>query len=388
MRGSIRKRGNSYYIRYYDKNGKQVEKVGGKTKKEAESKLNEILYTLENGSPINSNMLLSSYLEMWLEDYIKNEKTDNTYDKYKNSIEKYIIPNLGDIKLKDLKVIHIEKFIKKLKSTKINYGNKQKTISPTTVQTYYGILRTALNKAVKLQMLNDNPCKFIDTPKRSKFKANILTPEEIKLLKYKLNLNTYNDYIFNLALDLTLELGLRRGEMCGLTWDNIDFENKTITLDKALIRIENEYVISDLKTDASYDTLPISNSLCEKLKSHKNIQKLNKLKYGSTYIKFNTFNSINYNLIFCWENGKYIIPSHFLQRLKRLMKQCQIEKNIRWHDLRHTNATLLLEGGVNIKTVQERLRHSLIQTTMDTYAHVTEKMNREATNAITNILNL
>ncbi|WP_195987041.1 tyrosine-type recombinase/integrase [Clostridium sp. D53t1_180928_C8] len=388
MQGSIRKKGSSYYIRYYDKNGKQIERVGGKTKKEAQLKLNEILYTLENGGPINSNMLLSAYLEMWLEDYIKDEKTHNTYDKYKNSINKYINPYLGDIQLNDLKVIHIEKFIKKIKTTKINYGNKQKTISPTTVQTYYGILRTALNKAVKLQMLNDNPCKFIDTPKRSKFKANILTPEEIKLVKQHLNISKYNDYIFNLALDLTLELGLRRGEMCGLTWDNINFENKTITLEKALIRIENEYVISDLKTDSSYDTLPISNSLCEKLKAHKNIQKLNKLKYGFTYTNTNIFNNINYELIFTWENGEYIAPSRFLQRLKRLMKQCEIEKNIRWHDLRHTNATLLLEGGVSIKTVQERLRHSLIQTTMDTYAHVTDKMNREATDKITNILNL
>ena len=236
-------------------------------------------------------------------------------------------------------------------------------------------------------MLNDNPCKFIDTPKRSKFKANILTTDEIKLLKQHLDINKYNDYIFNLAIDLTLELGLRRGEMCGLTWDNINFDNKTITLDKALIRVEKEYVISDLKTDASYDTLPISGSLCEKLKTHKNIQKLNKLKYGCTYTNTNKFNNINYALIFTWENGEYITPSRFLQRLKRLMKKCEIDKNIRWHDLRHTNATLLLEGGVNIKTVQERLRHSLIQTTMDTYAHVTEKMNREATNTITNILN-
>ena len=76
----------------------------------------------------------------------------------------------------------------------------------------------------------------------------------------------------------------------------------------------------------------------------------------------------------------------FLQRLKRICKYCNIDKRVRWHDLRHTNATLLLEGGANIKTVQERLGHSLMQTTSDTYAHVTEKMNREATSIITNIL--
>lgn len=126
MQGSIRKRGNSYYIRYYDKNGKQLEKVGGKTKKEAQLKLNEILYRLENGGEINSNMLLNEYLNMWLDDYIKDEKSDNTYDKYKKATEKYINPVLGDIKLKDLKVIHIEKFLKKLKLSKIKSGNNQK----------------------------------------------------------------------------------------------------------------------------------------------------------------------------------------------------------------------------------------------------------------------
>lgn len=175
--------------------------------------------------------------------------------------------------------------------------------------------------------------------------------------------------------------------MCGLDWNkDIDLENKTITLNQALIRVENNYTISDLKTESSYDTLPISDSLCEKLRKHKQIQKLNRIKYGPLYTTTNTFNGIDYDLVFTWENGKYIIPSNFLQRLKRLMKRCGIEKNIRWHDLRHTNATLLLEGGTNIKTVQERLRHSLIQTTMDTYAHVTEKMNREATDLISSLL--
>ena len=386
MRVSIRKKGNSYYIRYYE-NNKQVEKLGGKTKKEAQVKLNEILYRLENGSVISSDMLLKDYLTMWIDEYVQYDKSFNTFDKYKKTSEKYIIPSIGNIKLKDLKVIHIEKFLRDLKKCKIKTATGEKQISPTSVQNYYGILRTALNKAVKLQMLTDNPCKFVDTPKRSKFKANTLSIDEIKLIKNISSSDSYEDYIFNLAMDLTLETGLRRGEMCGLDWNkDIDLENKTITLNQALIRVENNYTISVLKTESSYDTLPISDSLCEKLKKHKQLQKLNKIKYGPLYTTTNTFNGIDYDLVFTWENGKYIIPSNFLQRLKRLMKRCGIEKNIRWHDLRHTNATLLLEGGTNIKTVQERLRHSLIQTTMDTYAHVTEKMNRDATDLISNLL--
>ena len=375
MRGSVRKKGNSYYVRYY-KDGKQIERIGGKTKKEAETKLNEILYKLENGYTISSDMLISDYLEMWLEDYIKDVRSDNTYLKYKNICDKYIITLLGNTKLSELKVIHIEKLIRDFRKEGLN---------PTSIQNYYGVIRTALNKAVKLQLLNDNPCKFVDTPKRSKFKANILSVEEFYLIYDKLNAEFYEDYIFKLALDISLETGLRRGEMCGLTWKDIDFKNKCIHVRQALIRVNNTYTISSLKTESSYRSLPISDILLDKLEAHQKRQKVNKLKYGEAYFK-NIFNNKGYDLVFTWENGRFIIPSNFLQRLKRMLDYCDITKNIRWHDLRHTNATLLLEGGANMKTVQERLGHSLMQTTSDTYAHVTEKMNREATSIITNML--
>lgn len=377
MQGSIRKKGKSYYIRYYQ-DGKQIERIGGKTKKEAQSKLNEILYKLENGYTISSDMFISDYLDMWLDDYIKDIRSENTYVKYKNICDKYIIPVLGDIKLSALKVIHIEKLIRHFRKEGLN---------PTSTQNYYGIIRAALNKAVKLQLLNDNPCKFIDTPKRGKFKANTLTVQEFYLIYDKLNAELYEDYIFKLALDIALETGLRRGEMCGLTWDDIDFNNKCIHINQALIRVDNTYTISSLKTDSSYRSLPVSDALLIKLENHKKRQKINRVKYGQFYLK-NIFNKKEYDLVFTWENGKFIIPSNFLQRLKRMLKHCNINKNIRWHDLRHTNATLLLEGGASMKTVQERLGHSLMQTTSDTYAHVTEKMNREATNIISNILNV
>ena len=377
MQGSIRKKGKSYYIRYYQ-DGKQIERIGGKTKKEAQIKLNEILYKLENGFTISSDMFMCDYLDMWLDDYIKDIRSENTYVKYKNICDKYIIPVLGDIKLSALKVIHIEKLIRHFRKEGLN---------PTSTQNYYGIIRAALNKAVKLQLLNDNPCKFIDTPKRGKFKANTLTVQEFYLIYDKLNAELYEDYIFKLALDIALETGLRRGEMCGLTWDDIDFNNKCIHINQALIRVDNTYTISSLKTDSSYRSLPVSDALLVKLENHKKRQKINRVKYGQFYLK-NIFNKKEYDLVFTWENGKFIIPSNFLQRLKRMLKHCNINKNIRWHDLRHTNATLLLEGGASMKTVQERLGHSLMQTTSDTYAHVTEKMNREATNIISNILNV
>jgi integrase len=387
MNGSVRKKGSVWYYRYYEYvNGekKQIEKKGGSTKSEALKKLNEAIYKMNNGYVNPSDMQLKEYLTMWLDDYVKDEKSFGTYDRYKTICEKHINPCIGNVKLSDLKVMDIEKYIRNLKQTKITRNSKELPLSATTVQGAYGVLRTALNKAVKLQLINDTPCRFIDTPKRSKFKANILTVDEFKSIYDSLDINKYDDYIMQLALKITLETGLRRGEMCGLTWDDIDLGNKILKVNQSLIRNGNDYILSTLKTESSYRKIPISDELINRFKKHKKIQKQNLLKYGESYTK----TSFNKSLVITWENGKYIIPSNFLQRFKRLCKYNNITKNIRWHDLRHTNATLLLEGGVTMKVVQERLGHSLMQTTSDIYAHVTENMNREATNVISSALKI
>ena len=379
MNGSVRKRGSKWYYRYYEyENGvrKQIERIGGSTKSETLKKLNQELNRIYAGIARPEEILLCDYLHDWLEDYIKDEKSDNTYYKYKCAVETKINKSIGNIRLCDLKPIHIEKYIKFLKGLKL---------SKTSIQFNFGVLNTALNKALKLQMIINNPCNYVDTPKREKYKANILTLDELKLIYNSLNENIYEDYIMRLALDTALELGIRRGEMCGICTDVIDFDSNKIKIDKAFIRVENKYVISRLKTEGSYRELPISNTLCEKYKNHIKLQQKNKLKYGPFYEK-NTFNNQDYSLIFTWENGKAITPSNFLQRLKRLCKSHGINKNIRWHDLRHTNATLLLEGGVDMKTLQERLGHSLMQTTSDIYSHVTDKMNKHATDVISNIM--
>ncbi|MBN1067142.1 site-specific integrase [Clostridium botulinum] len=382
MNGSVRKKGNVWYYRYYEYvNGvkKQIERKGGITKKEALQKLNEEIYRQNNGLLKPKEILLKDYLKIWLEDYVKPNNSENTYIKYKGTVNKYINPQLGLIKLCDLKVINIEQFLSKLKKTKL---------SSTTIQKHYLVLNGALNKAIKLQMLNDNPCKYVDTPKRSKYKASILTFEELHSIYTNLNTKIYEDYIMKLGMDLTIETGLRRGEMCGLQWSDIDFDNKILNVNTALIRVNNDYKISNLKTDSSYRKLPLSNEIIKILKSHKSKQNINKIKYGNNFIYSNKFggDSTEYNLIFTWENGRYIIPSNFLQRLKRLCKYCKIEKNIRWHDLRHSNATILLKNKISMKVIQERLGHSLMQTTADIYAHVTEEMNREATDVISNVL--
>ena len=386
MQGSVRKRGSVWYYRYYvfqDGKKKQIERKGGLTKREALEKLNEELYNINNGFERPKETLFKEYLDMWVEDFIKPTKSVNTYSSYRNSIDKYITPYLGNLKLCDIKPIHIEIFLNKMRTTK---QPNAKLLSSTTIQKHYLVLSASLTKALKLQMINSNPCQYVDTPKRSKHTTNILTVEEISSIYNRLNLDKYEDYILFLGMSLTIETGLRRGEMCGLQWSDIDFDNKILTCNNALIRQKNIYTISTLKTESSYRQLPLSDNIIKLLKQHKKIQLENKVRYGEFYIHKNKFNNIEYDLIFTDESGKYLIPSRFLQRIKRLCKYCGIEKNIRWHDLRHSNATLLLKLGVSMKVIQERLGHSIMQTTSDTYAHVTKDMNIEATNIISNSL--
>lgn len=373
--GSVRKKGNSWYYRYYE-DGKQIERKGGSTKAEALKSLNEVLNRQYKGYKRPEEMELGEYLHMWIDDYITPTRSVNTADKYLSAIDKKIIPQIGNIRLCDLGAIHIENLLRSL---------RKERLSNTTIQKYYGVINTALNKAVTLRLIYDNPCKFIDKPKRDKYKASILTFDEINMIYSRLDNNDWEDYIFRLALEVTLETGLRRGELCGLCWDDVDFDECSINISKSLKREKNDWVVGSLKTEGSERTLPLSSSLIEKLRKHKKRQFENKLKYGELYTK-NMWETKEYDLLFTWCNGKFILPSNFYRRLKRLCSYCKIEKNIRWHDLRHTNATLLLESDVNLKVVQERLGHTLLQTTSDLYTHVTKKLNRSATDKIAKLI--
>ncbi|MBN1045519.1 MULTISPECIES: tyrosine-type recombinase/integrase [unclassified Clostridium] len=380
MKGTIRKKGNNYYIRYYETiNGvkKQVERKGGNTYAEAEKKLNEVIYEQNNGY-VNSNMSLKKYLNMWLEDYVKKNYTQRTYEIYTDTVKNYIIPTIGNIKLNNLKVIHIEKFI--------NYLRNTKSINGTTVNLHFRNLNTALNKAIKLQLLNNNPCKYVEIPKKNKFKGNYLTIDEFKKIYNSLSSNTYLQFSLKVLLNIAVETGCRRGEMCGLDWNkDLDLDNNIISFNRALIKTNSGWIIGKLKTESSYRSIPISNFLSNQLKQLKKEQIKNKLLFGEKYNK-NIFNDIEYDLVCIQRNGKYMRPIDITDRFHTLLKRNEINKKIRWHDLRHTSATLLLENGVDMKTVQNRLGHASMNTTSNIYSHVTEKMNRDATSILSSSL--
>jgi integrase len=373
LQGGVRKRGKIWY--YYFEAGtvdgvrRKIEKPAGSSKPEAESALREAIQKFEHGYVEPKKETVGQYIDEWIEGYIKENRKINTYNRYKEILKNSLTPNIGHILLKNIKPIAIENML---------LTEKKKGLSSSTCQGIYGVVNAAFNRAVKLQIMPDNPCKYVERPKRSRFTANVLTVEEFYYILSTLDIKKYNDYIFSLALQVILELGLRRGELAGLEWKNIDTQNNTITILNNLIYSDSTVLMETTKTDESERTLYISDELIALLEAHHKRQKLNRVLYGENYIK-NKFNNNEYDFIMTWESGKYIHPNYYTSKLAKVLKNAEFEKKIRFHDLRHTNATLLLEQGVDFKVLQKRLGHANISTTMDIYSHVNLKMQKNAT---------
>lgn len=382
MEGSVRKKGNRWYYSFEidrDETGKRkrIERAGGKTKKEALEALRNALNNYDNGYVEPKKIILDDYINDWLENFIKENRKITTYQRYKEIYKNSIKPYIGYTSLKDITPIKIEKLLQ---------GEKKKGLSSSSLQGIYGVLNSLFNRAIKLKVLKDNPCKYVDRPKREKFTPNTLTIDEFKKIINTLDKsNNYNDYVMRIALQVILELGLRRGELAGLEWSNIDHNNNCINITNNLVYTNNNVVMSTPKTDESMRTLYVSNNIIQLLKKHKLLQNELKLKYGPNYIE-NTFNSKKYDFIFTWENGKYIHPNYYTVRFKKILKANNINKNIRFHDLRHTNATLLLEQGIDFKVIQTRLGHSDINTTLNIYSHVNLDMQKKATDKLSNLM--
>lgn len=380
MQGSVRKKGDTWYYRIelgiIDGKRKQKEKGGFRLKRDCETAMNKAIHDLENNFVLpDEKLTLDDIVQNFLT-HTKATRALNTYDRYNSIYNNHIKKELGDLKAMKVSPERLEKLFM-----------DNKDLSGGTLQIFYTVINSSYNRAIKQKKLNDNPCKYIDRPTRDKPDTEVLTIDEVLNVLSNLNLNKYSDYIMNLALNICLELGLRRGELAALQWKHIDNNKKTISIEDNLVYINGHTYLNyeNLKTQASTRTLPVSDELLKLLEQHRKIQMQNKIKYGEHYEK-NIYNDEQQNFIMTWQNGKVLHPNYYTIKIKKVMKKIGIEKNIRFHDLRHTNATLLVQQKVDFKTLQKRLGHSNFNTTMNIYAHVAEDLQREATDKITSML--
>lgn len=373
MRGHIRKRGSTYSIVVdigRDENGKRQQKwySGYKSDKEAQKALNLLLAEIEKGEYVKpTNMTIGEFLDEWLEVYCKPKLAPKTYKSYSDTVRLYFKPILGHIELAKLKPITIQRYYNMLK--------EEGKLSDTTINYHHRLLREALKQAVKWQYISKNPCDAVDAPKKRKTEMKIWNIENVK----KAEQVFANSPIF-LHVMLAIYTGMREGEICGLKWEDISFIDGTCTVRRTAQRVNKELIFKEPKTDTSTRVVALPQNIIELLKQEKKKQAENKMLLGSMY------DSSYDGYISVWEDGHFKEPDYVSKKFHKMLTAAPELPMIRFHDLRHTHASLMLASGANMKVVSERLGHSQIGITMDLYSHVPIELQKDAIKKLETLL--
>lgn len=372
---TFRKRNNKWEFTMYtgdrDANGKRerIYKGGFKTKKAAENAAALLITEIEKGTYFKvEKTTFDIYMEKFLTS-IKPQLTNKTFNTYKYIATKHLIPYFGKMELSKIKAIHVQEF----------YTESLKEVSSTTVRHFHNLLNKAFNQAIKWQIVNINPCIAVDKPKRAKAELNVY--DEVQLNKLLERLKNMTCYI---PVMLAVTTGMRLGEIAGLTWDKVNLDEGIIYVEKQLQKVDDSLELLPLKTESSKRKIILLDYTIKELKQLNKEQKENKLKYGEYYQET--------NFVVCQKKtGLPYEPQYISRNYNRVMKEYGIceELNIpyiRFHDLRHTHATLMLKANINPKIVAERLGHSSVNLTLNTYSHVLPDMQKEAVNKLNNII--
>lgn len=374
--GSIYQRKNGYWAAQatvgYHADGTPIKKTfSGKNRKDVLDKLTAALGEKQKGIIIEPNRVtVSEWLDTWLKDYKKNTLRPTTWDSYEVQARCHLKPALGAVKLKDLRPEHLQRVL----NEKLAAG-----LTPRSVRYIHQVIHGALDQAVKNQLVARNVSDMTELPPDKKKEIHPLTLEEAKQLLKAIG----QDRLYA-AILLEVGTGLRRGELLALTWKDIDLEEATLDVRRGLVRVRNReadrktfLTFQEPKTKKSRRTIPIPEDAVVELKRHRARQNREKLALGPAYE--------DGGLVFCTEDGKPIDPRNFSRHFGRLLKTASLP-HIRFHDARHTFATIMLELGENPKTVQEILGHSRISTTLDTYSHVSLDLERQAASRLNDAL--
>lgn len=348
-----------------DTNGKlKRQTFYGKTRQEVADKLLKVQNDLKTGTFVEPNKLtLADWINTWLFEYKKNNIRPSTFESYEYLTRVHINPILGHILLKGLRPDNIQRLYNEKVSNK--ESPDAASLSANTVNRIHVILHSALDQAVKNNLVIRNVADFTTLPKQPKKEIRVLTVEE----QYKL-LNSLKDERLKTCFILALASGVREGELLALRWKNVNLKEGTIAIKESLKRVKifdedspakTKLIFQEPKTKSGKRVVPLPQSVVKELIEHKKKQNEEKLKAGELYE--------NNDLVFATELGKVLEPRNFLRTFYRIIKNADIE-HINFHALRHTYATRLLEANEHPKVVQEILGHSDITLTLNTYSHV------------------
>lgn len=392
MAGSIEKRGkNSYRLTVsegFDLNGKPMihRKTVHGTKKDAEVELAKFVTEVQNGLIIDGKSLkFSEFTEIWKRDYGSKELAPSTYKRYCRMLETRLLPYFGHFYINKIKPTDIMKFYDLLeKDTQLvrkkgNNGSKtKKPLSGKTILEHHRLLRAMLHKAVYWQLIVANPAERVQPPKARKPKRKSYDDEQTKILLENLELLSSEDTKYKVTIILTVFTGVRLGELMGLEWQDVDFKNGIISINRSSQYLADMGVFTKVpKTESSIREIAIPEFIISLLEEYKLWYEEQKSIYGELWT--------DSDRLFVQADGKPMHPSTISKWFVKYVGQIGLPV-INFHGLRHTNASLLVAQNIDIAVISARLGHAQISTTLDFYVHPLLSHNRKAGYALENLL--
>lgn len=343
MKGSLCKRNQYWYIivETKDESGKRKQKwINTKCEKksDAEKFLRETLTRIDNNCFVQPQRKLkfTEFMLDWLNNVIKSEVEETTWEGYEMIVTKHIIPyfkSKNDVLLQELQPMHLQKYYETKYQDDQTTGKKG--LSAKTLRRHHANIRSALKFGVRMNLIPFNPADRIVLPKQEKFNANYYTVEQLEKL-FEVCLGTPIES----AVYLAAHYGLRRSEVLGLKWDCINFEEKTISIKEVRVKYGKEVVVKKPKSESSQRILPLMEKLEDYLLHLKKQRKKNKLLYGKDYV--------DSSLVCCWPDGSPMKTEYLNHKFKEILAKNELP-HIRFHDLRHSTANYLIKNGVSLK---------------------------------------
>lgn len=372
MRGHIAKKGNRYYAVIYEGidpgtgKGKHRWHAAGSTRKDAERVLANLVKRHHDGDyRAPEKITLGEYLERWLPTQ-KQPLAASTFSSYQRNIRLHVLPYLGATPIQRLTPEDLDGLYAQL----LNNGRRNQgggPLSPKTVRLVHSVIHKALGDAHRKGTVTRNVTDLADPPKlstRARPKMNIWNADQLRTF-----LHLIQEHDLYAALYAKANTGMRRGEVLGLTWKAIDFDNARLSVAQTVTAPDYKIVVSDVKSAHSLRTIDLDERTIAVLRSWRKRQLENHMQTG--------VRTDDTGFVFARHDGKPIHPDYFSQTFERLIATTNLPR-IRLHDLRHTHASLLLKAGIPVKVVSERLGHASVAFTMQVYQHVLPGMQADA----------
>lgn len=350
------KKNKWYYSFSYKEGGKYKKKLkrGFKTKKEAEKAMMEVQDAMNKGNYIEpSTVLYRDFIQSWINDK-KTNVQKSTVETYTYLIERFVLPALGDIELSKITPRDIQSLYNDLKN-----NNK---LGDENIRKVHTLINESLNKAFKWEMIIRNPAALVDPPKISRKEVEVWDEEEVQKF-----LAVAKDSRYYEAFLISLTTGMRQGEVLGLRMVDIDEKNLNFSIVQTLSHKGDE-IKTGAKTQAGNRTISVDEQTMKQVLKLKERYEIEKEQAGPIYK--------DSGLVIRTSVGTPLSPRNLLRTFYGLIEKAGVKK-IRFHDLRHTHASLLLRQGVNPKIVSERLGHANVRITLDRYSHLLPNLQKD-----------